>query len=120
MLTATIHPFTAQLGHRTVVHDPPSQPDNRRLNQQELRQIPTGTRWHRPPAEYCGSEPDDGFTPATLDEVSALAAPFVAHAHMDQTVSARAAAIHEMLVNALSRSSRSYATTEAANTAADS
>ncbi|RAV03423.1 hypothetical protein DQP57_25200 [Mycobacterium colombiense] len=120
MLTATIHPFTAQLGHRTVVQQPPSQPNNRRLNQQELRQIPTGTRWHRPPAEYGGSEPYNGFTPAVLDKVSALAAQFVAHAHIDQAVSAQAAAIHKMLVNALSRSSRSCATTKAATTAADS
>lgn len=94
MLTATIHPFTAQLGHRTVVQDPPSQPDNRRPNQQELRQIPTGTRWHGRRRNTAAANPTTGLTPA--------------------------AASHEMLVNALSRSSRSCATTEAANTAADS
>ncbi|MCY0609665.1 PE family protein, partial [Klebsiella pneumoniae] len=40
--------------------------------------------------------------PASADEVSALtAAQFAAHAHMYQTVSAQAAANHQMFVNTL-------------------
>lgn len=60
-----------------------------------------------------------GVVPAAADEVSALtAAQFAAHAQMYQTVSAQAAAIHEMFVNTLVASSGSYAATEAANAAA--
>lgn len=54
--------------------------------------------------------PTTGVVPAAADEVSALtAAQFAAHAQMYQTVSAQAAAIHEMFVNTLVASSGSYA-----------
>lgn len=63
--------------------------------------------------------PTTGVVPAAADEVSALtAAQFAAHAQMYQLVSAQAAAIHEMFVNALDTSAGSYAATEAANAAA--
>lgn len=63
--------------------------------------------------------PTTGILPAAADEVSALtAAQFVAHAHMYQTISAEAAAIHEMFVNTLSTSAMSYAAAEAANAVA--
>ncbi|KAA8957424.1 PE family protein [Mycobacterium sp.] len=63
--------------------------------------------------------PTTGVIPAAADEVSALtAALFAAHAQMYQAVSAQAAAIHEMFVNALGISAGSYAATEAANTIA--
>lgn len=62
-----------------------------------------------------------GVVPAAADEVSALtAAQFVAHAQMYKMVSAQAAAIHELFVNALAASSVSYAATEGANAAAAS
>jgi hypothetical protein len=60
--------------------------------------------------------PTTGMVPAAADEVSALtAAQFAAHATMYQTISAQAAAIHEMFVNTLCTSAGSYAATEAAN-----
>ena len=63
--------------------------------------------------------PTTGLLPAGTDEVSALtAAQFGAHAQLYQTVSAQAAAIHELFVNTLTTSSNSYAATEAANAAA--
>jgi hypothetical protein len=63
--------------------------------------------------------PTTGVVPAAADEVSALtAAQFAAHAEMYQSVSAQAAAIHEMFVNTLGTSAASYAATEAANAAA--
>jgi len=63
--------------------------------------------------------PTTGVVPAAADEVSALtAAQFAAHAQMYQAVSAQAAAIHELFVNTLHLSSRSYGLTEAANAAA--
>jgi hypothetical protein len=63
--------------------------------------------------------PTTGVVPAAADEVSALtAAQFAAHASMYQTISAQAAAIHEMFVNTLGISAESYAATEAANAAA--
>ncbi len=63
--------------------------------------------------------PTTGVVPAAADEVSALtAAQFAAHAQMYQAVSAQAAAIHEMFVNTLGTSARSYAATEAANAVA--
>ncbi|MGH3968458.1 MAG: PE family protein, partial [Mycobacterium sp.] len=44
--------------------------------------------------------PTTGVIPAAADEVSALtAAQFAAHASLYQSVSAQAAAIHELLVN---------------------
>ena len=62
--------------------------------------------------------PTTGVVPAAADEVSALtAAQFVAHAQMYQAVSAQAHAIHEMFVNTLGTSARSYAATEAATDA---
>ncbi|MEZ0362103.1 PE family protein [Mycobacterium sp. pUA109] len=65
--------------------------------------------------------PTTGVIPAAADEVSALtAAQFAAHAQMYQTVSAQAAAIHEMFVNTLHTSAGSYAATEVANAAAAS
>jgi hypothetical protein len=63
--------------------------------------------------------PTTGVIPAAADTVSALtAAQFAAHAELYQTVSAQAAAIHEMFVHTLSLSADSYATAEAANAAA--
>ncbi|WIM85747.1 PE family protein [Candidatus Mycobacterium wuenschmannii] len=60
-----------------------------------------------------------GVQPPGGDQVSILtAAQFVAHAATYQQVSAQAAAVHDMLVNALQASSGSYAATEAANAAA--
>lgn len=57
-----------------------------------------------------------GLVPAAADEVSALAAAqFAAHAAMYQTVSAQAAAVHDMFVNTLTATAGSYAATEAAN-----
>jgi len=65
------------------------------------------------------SAPTTGVIPAAADEVSALtAAQFAAHASLYQSVSAQAAAIHEMFVATLNGSSQSYAATEAANAAA--
>ncbi|GBE67070.1 PE family protein [Mycobacterium sp. MFM001] len=63
--------------------------------------------------------PTTGILPAAADEVSALtAAQFSAHAQMYQAVSAQAAAVHEMFVNALGTSAGSYAATEVANAVA--
>jgi hypothetical protein len=63
--------------------------------------------------------PTTGVVPAAADEVSALtAAQFVAHAQLYQAVSAQAAAIHDLFVNTLGTSARSYAATEVANAAA--
>jgi hypothetical protein len=60
--------------------------------------------------------PTTGVVPAAADEVSALtAAQFSAHAKLYQSISAQAAAIHEMFVNMLQASAGSYAATEAAN-----
>jgi hypothetical protein len=60
--------------------------------------------------------PTTGVVPAAADEVSALTATqFGAHAAMYQTVSAQAAAMHEMFVRVLGASAGSYAATEAAN-----
>jgi hypothetical protein len=63
--------------------------------------------------------PTTGVVPAAADEVSALtAAQFAAHAQTYQTMSAAAAAIHEMFVNTLGTSAGSYAATEASNAVA--
>ncbi len=63
--------------------------------------------------------PTSGVVPAASDDVSALvAAQFTAHAELYQAVSAQATAIHQQLVDALTVSSRSYASAEAANAAA--
>ena len=63
--------------------------------------------------------PTTGLIPAAADEVSALtAAQFARHAQMYQTVSAQAAAMHEMFVRVLSASAGSYAATEDANAVA--
>jgi PE family len=63
--------------------------------------------------------PTTGVVPAAADEVSALtAAQFATHGQLYQTISAQAAAIHEMFVNTLGASAASYAATEAANAAA--
>jgi hypothetical protein len=65
--------------------------------------------------------PTTGLLPAAADEVSALtAAQFATHAQMYQAIGAQAAAIHEMFVNTLGASARSYAVTEAANAIAAS
>lgn len=62
--------------------------------------------------------PTTGVAPAAVDEVSALtAAQFASHAAMYQTVSAHAAAVHQLFVEALGTSADSYAVTEAANAA---
>ncbi len=63
--------------------------------------------------------PTTGVLPPAADEVSALAAAqFATHAAMYQTVSAQAAAIHQMFTTALGTSASSYAAAEAANVAA--
>lgn len=63
--------------------------------------------------------PTTGVVPAAADEVSALiAAQFAMQAQMYRSVSAQAAAIHEMLVKTMVASADSYAITEAANAAA--
>ncbi len=63
--------------------------------------------------------PITSVLPAAADEVSALtAAQFATHAEMYQAISAQAAEIHEMFVNTLGTSARTYAGTEAANAAA--
>ncbi|GAB3025181.1 PE family protein [Mycobacterium bourgelatii] len=63
--------------------------------------------------------PTTEVIPAAADEVSALTAvQFAAHAQVYQAVSARAAEIHQMFVDALSLSANSYAATEAANVGA--
>ena len=65
--------------------------------------------------------PTTGLVPAAADEVSALTAmQFATHAQMYQTVSAQAAAMHQMFVSVLAASAGAYATTEAANAAAAS
>lgn len=69
--------------------------------------------------ERCRAAPTTSALPAAADEVSALtAAQFATHAEIYQAISAQAAAIHEMFVNTLGVSARSYAATEAANAAA--
>src|SRR5271167_2588580 len=56
--------------------------------------------------------PTTGVVPAAADEVSALtAAQFAAHAALYQSVSAQAAAIHELFVTTLGTSAGSYAAT---------
>ncbi|WP_343709288.1 PE family protein [Mycobacterium sp.] len=63
--------------------------------------------------------PTTAIAPAAAEHVSALvAAQFSMHAQLYQTVSARAAAIHEMFVNMLRTSAGSYEATEAANVGA--
>lgn len=63
--------------------------------------------------------PTAGVIPAAADEVSALTAlQFAAHGQLYQAVSAQAAAIHQMFVDALLTSAGSYAAAEAANAAA--
>ncbi|MGB8387274.1 PE family protein [Mycobacterium sp.] len=63
--------------------------------------------------------PMSGVVPAAADEVSLVtAAQFAGHAQTFQTVSAQAAAMHEMFVATLQTSAGSYAATEAANAAA--
>ena len=65
--------------------------------------------------------PTTGVVPAAADEVSALTAnQFAMHAQMYQTISAQAAAIHDMFVSTLGTSAGSYAATEAANAVAAS
>jgi PE family len=60
--------------------------------------------------------PTTGVVPAAADEVSALtAAQFASQAAMYQAVSAHAAAVHQLFVDALGASADSYAATEAAN-----
>ncbi|OBE97175.1 PE family protein [Mycobacterium sp. 852002-10029_SCH5224772] len=62
--------------------------------------------------------PTVAVVPAAADEVSVLtAARFAAHAQRFQELSARAAAIGDLLALMLSASAGSYAATEAANAA---
>jgi hypothetical protein len=63
--------------------------------------------------------PMTGVVPAAADEVSLVtAARFASHAQTFQTLSAQAAAMHEVFVRTLQTSAGSYAATEAANAAA--
>lgn len=65
--------------------------------------------------------PTTGVAPAGADEVSALqAAAFAAYGNLYQSVSAQAAAIHELFVKTLGTSAGSYAMTESANSIAAS
>ncbi len=66
------------------------------------------------------SRSDAALAPAAADEVSALTAmQFAAHGQrLYQAVSAQAAAIHQLFVQAMQVSAGSYAATEAANAAA--
>lgn len=65
--------------------------------------------------------PTTSLLPAAADEISALTAmQFAAHGQMYQAVSAQAAAIHQLFVDAMRVSAGSYADTEAANAAATS
>jgi hypothetical protein len=65
--------------------------------------------------------PTTGVVPAAADEVSALTTTqFAAHTQMYQTISARAAAIHEMFVNTLRTRGGSSAATAPATAAAAS
>ncbi|PJE24158.1 MAG: PE family protein [Mycobacterium sp.] len=60
--------------------------------------------------------PTRALIPAAADEVSMLTAvQFAAHGRLYQAVSAQAAAIHEMFVQAMRTSAESYAAAEAAN-----
>jgi hypothetical protein len=62
--------------------------------------------------------PTTAVVPAAADEISALiAAQFGMHARMYRSVTAQAAAVHEMLVKTMAASADSYAATEAANAA---
>ena len=63
--------------------------------------------------------PTTGVVPAAADAVSELtASQFAVQGKLYQTVSAQAAAIHEMVVSTLAGSAGSYAATEAANAVA--
>ncbi|QLL05922.1 PE family protein [Mycobacterium vicinigordonae] len=63
--------------------------------------------------------PLTGVMPAAADEVSILtAAKFATHAQTFQSISAQAAAMHQLLVATLETSAGSYAATEASNAAA--
>lgn len=65
------------------------------------------------------AEPTTGVIPAAADEVSALTAlQFATHAGLYQMISAQAAVIHQMFVQALADGADSYAATEAANAVA--
>ena|SRR5947209_18771692 len=65
--------------------------------------------------------PTTALVPAAADEVSALTAlQFTAHAHLYQTVSAQATAMHQMFVTMLAAAADAYASTEVANTLAAS
>jgi hypothetical protein len=72
-------------------------------------------------ADVAAAVASGGVVAAVADEVSALtAAQFAAHAGRYRAISAQAAAIHELFLNTLGTSARSYASTEAANTVAAS
>ncbi|MDD4867245.1 MAG: PE domain-containing protein [Mycobacterium sp.] len=63
--------------------------------------------------------PTTAVAPAAADEVSTLqAAVFSAYGSLYQSVSAQAAAIHELFINTLGTSAGSYSLTEAANSVA--
>ena len=60
--------------------------------------------------------PTTGVVPAAADEVSALtAARFAMQASAYQAISAQASAIHDLFVDTLATSARSYGATEVAN-----
>jgi hypothetical protein len=72
-------------------------------------------------AQNAAAAPTTGVVPAAADEVSALTATqFTAHAQMYQSVSAQAAAIHELFLATLWAAAGSYSATEAANAVAAS
>jgi hypothetical protein len=69
--------------------------------------------------DAAAAAPTTGVVPAAADPVSALqAAQFSAYGTWYQQVSAKAAAIHQILVNTLGTNAGSYGETEAANQAA--
>lgn len=72
-------------------------------------------------ASAAAAPPTTGLAPAAADEVSTLtAAQFAAQARMYQSISARAATIHDQFVAALRAGAGSYAATEAVNAVAAS
>ena len=67
---------------------------------------------------FAGAAPTTAVIPPASDPVSAmLAARFVAHAGLCQTMGAQGLAIHENAVNTLGANAGSYAAAEAANAA---
>ncbi|GFG95885.1 PE family protein [Mycobacterium timonense] len=93
----------------SFVFDAPDEPSAAAANLQSIGAAPN--------AESAAAEsPTVAVVPAAADEVSVLtAARFAAHAQRFQELSARAAAIQDLMAVMLAASAGSYAATEAAN-----